>query len=151
VGAASGPRLTGPFGPIEIYFENSRHSSPGEQSLCVQPTLRDQGTARSKHFGGIVLQEIIVEDATSAEESILDTFNELALELGLPDLHWDFVQIPGGTVIQGRPQEIRDVAACPRWARYLGMFAAGSEPNSHGYRWMGANGPWTLQIIGAVA
>lgn len=86
----------------------------------------------------------------SDEESIIETFHEIAQVLRLPELDWDFVHYKGETLVEGRPKAEHDVAACPRWARFLGMSAVRANTELRRDCWLGVNGPWTLEIIAQV-
>lgn len=94
-------------------------------------------------------QTTLLHEPDSEEESMIETFHELAAELHLPELHWDFVHAHE-TIVEGRPYAPTDFAACQRWARFLNMQAIGSAEQVAGCRWLGINGPWTLEIIAEV-
>jgi hypothetical protein len=100
--------------------------------------------------GEIMSQAPLVQHTGSDEESIIETFHEIAQVLRLPELDWDFVHNSGETLVEGRPRAETDVAACPRWARFLGMSAVRADPQLHRNCWLGVNGPWTLEIIAQV-
>jgi hypothetical protein len=95
-------------------------------------------------------QAPLLQRSDSDEESIIETFHEIARALRLPDLEWDFVHNDGESLVEGRPKAETDVAACRRWARFLGMSAFGAAPESPCDCWLGFNGPWTLEIIAQV-
>ena len=95
-------------------------------------------------------QAPLLQHTESEEESMIATFHEIAQALRLPELHWDFVHYEGETLVEGRPVAETDVAACPRWARFLGMSAVGATPEARRECWLGVNGPWTLEIIAHV-
>jgi hypothetical protein len=95
-------------------------------------------------------QAPLLQQVETEEESIMETFHELAEALSLPELDWDIVQNEGETVVEGHPRAERDIAACPRWARFLGMTAVGASRESRGDSWLGFNGPWTLEIVAQV-
>ena len=95
-------------------------------------------------------QAPLLQQIESEEESIMETFHELAEVLHLPELDWDFVHYEGETLVEGHPRDETDIGACPRWANFLGMSAVGSNPESRGDCWLGVNGPWTLEIIAHV-
>jgi len=95
-------------------------------------------------------QAPLLQHTDSEEESIMETFHELAQELRLPELEWDFVHFDGETLVEGRPRAAGDVSACTRWARFLGMSPVGSGMESGDDCWLGVNGPWTLEIIAHV-
>jgi hypothetical protein len=92
----------------------------------------------------------LVHHAEPDVESIMDTFHELAGELQLPELDWDFVHYNSETLVAGRPRTKSEAAACVRWARFLGMSAVTAGSESRGECWVGVNGPWTLEIIAEV-
>jgi hypothetical protein len=92
----------------------------------------------------------LLQHIDSEEESIMETFHELAEVLRLPELEWDFVHYDGETLAEGHPRAETDIGACPRWASFLGMSAVGGIPESRGDCWLGVNGPWTLEIIAEV-
>ncbi|HEY4226059.1 MAG TPA: hypothetical protein VGM70_09620 [Pseudolysinimonas sp.] len=81
---------------------------------------------------------------------MIETFHELAQVLRLPELDWDFVHYGAETVVEGHPRAESDVAACPRWASFLGLSAVASAAGSVGDCWFGANGPWVLEITAQV-
>jgi hypothetical protein len=89
-------------------------------------------------------------ESESREDSMIETFNELALDLGLPELRWEFVHAEGETIVEGHPVNPTDLDACPRWAEFLGMQAIAAEPDAECCRWMGFNGRWTLAIVATV-
>jgi hypothetical protein len=91
------------------------------------------------------LQEIEAE-----EESIVATFAELARELRLPELDWDFLHEYGAVIVEGRPRAMQDLAACPRWASFLGMSEMHANQQGHCDFWLGINGPWTIEILAEV-
>jgi hypothetical protein len=91
-----------------------------------------------------------LQHTESEEDSIMETFHELAQVLQLPELDWGVVHYGGETLIEGHPRAESDVAACPRWARFLGMSAVRAGPETRGDCWLGVNGPWTLEIIAHV-
>ena len=95
-------------------------------------------------------QAPLLQQIESEEESIMETFHELAEVLQLPELDWDFVHYEGETLVEGHPRAETDIGACPRWARFLGMSAVRADPESRGDCWLGVNGPWTLEIIAQV-
>jgi hypothetical protein len=95
-------------------------------------------------------QAPLLQRTDSEEESIIETFHEIAQALRLPELDWDFIRYDGETLVEGRPKAETDVAACPRWARFLGMSAVRANPKSRRGCWLGVNGPWTLEIIAQV-
>jgi hypothetical protein len=95
-------------------------------------------------------QPTLIQEQGSLEQSLVDTLAELARDLDLPDLHWDFVHAHDDVIVEGHPQASGDISACPRWARFLGMCAVGSDSDVRGSRWLGMNGPWTLEIIAEV-
>ena len=80
----------------------------------------------------------------------METFHELAEALALPELDWDFVHYEGETLVEGHPRAETDIGACLRWARFLGMSAVGTKPDSRCDCWLGVNGPWTLEIVAQV-
>ena len=82
---------------------------------------------------------------------MIEAFHELAADLNLPELHWDFVHAHDEIIVEGRPLCPTDITACPRWARFLNMQAIGLVEDVEGSRWLGINGPWTLEIIAEVA
>jgi hypothetical protein len=92
----------------------------------------------------------LVHHADADVDSIIETFRELACELRLPELDWVFVRYDGETLVQGTPRVESDVAACVRWARFLGMSAVAVGVESRGECWVGVNGPWTLEIVAEV-
>jgi hypothetical protein len=92
----------------------------------------------------------LMQYADSGEQSIIETFHELAEELRLPELDWDIVYYDGETLVEGRPRAEADVSACTRWARFLGMWSTAESPESSGTCWLGFNGPWTLEIVAEV-
>jgi hypothetical protein len=98
-----------------------------------------------------MMQTAVLTEIDSLEESMMETFHELAGELHLPDLHWEFVHAHDEVIVEGRPQAATDITSCPRWARFLSMQAIGSADDVRGSRWLGNNGPWTLEIIAEVA
>jgi hypothetical protein len=95
-------------------------------------------------------QALLLQRTDSDEESIMETFHDLAQELRLPELDWDIIRYDGETLVEGRPRAETDVAACTRWARFLGLSAADVNPESLGRCWLGFNGPWTLEIVDRV-
>jgi hypothetical protein len=95
-------------------------------------------------------QAPLLQHTESDEDSIIETFHEIAQVLRLPELDWDFVHYDGETLVEGHPRAETDIGACPRWARFLGMSAVGANPESRGDCWLGVNGPWTLEIIARV-
>jgi hypothetical protein len=84
------------------------------------------------------------------EESIIETFHELAEALSLPELEWDFLHYDDEVLVEGRPRDERGIAACRSWARFLGMSRVAAAPESLRECWLGVNGPWTLEIIAQV-
>jgi hypothetical protein len=95
-------------------------------------------------------QAPLLQQIESEEESIMQTFHDLAKVLRLPELDWAFVHYEGETLVEGHPRAETDIGACPRWARFLGMAAASADPGSRSRCWFGFNGPWTLEIIAQV-
>jgi hypothetical protein len=95
-------------------------------------------------------QAPLLQHIETEEESIIETFHEIAQALRLPELDWDFVHYVGETLVEGHPRAETDIGACHRWARFLGMSAVGAHPESRGDCWLGVNGPWTLEIIAQV-
>ncbi len=91
-----------------------------------------------------------VQEVESEEDSIVTTFADLARELRLPELDWNFLHEHGIVIVEGRPRTVKDLAACPRWARFLGMTAIHADVDGHGDTWLGRNGPWTLEIFAEV-
>ena len=89
-------------------------------------------------------QAPLLDHVESEEESIMETFHELAQVLRLPGLGWDFVHSDGATLVEGHPPTETDIGACLSWARFLGMSVASASPESRGDCWLGVNGPWTL-------
>jgi len=87
------------------------------------------------------------EVETEEEVSIVATFTDLARELRLPELDWDFVHEQGTIVVEGRPRAIKDLAACPRWARFLGMTEVHRDDSGNCDFWLGRNGRWTIEIV----
>ena len=92
----------------------------------------------------------LLHNADSGDESIIETFHELAEELRLPELDWDIVYYDGETLVEGRPRAETDISACTRWAQFLGMSSTAANPESAGNCWLGFNGPWTLEIVAEV-
>jgi hypothetical protein len=95
-------------------------------------------------------QAQLLQPVESDEDSIMETFHELAQVLRLPELDWAFVHYEGETLVEGHPRLETDIDACPRWARFLGMSAFGEARESPGASWFGFNGPWTLEIVAEV-
>ena len=95
-------------------------------------------------------QAPLLQRTDSDEESIMETFHDLAQVLRLPELNWDFIHYDGEILALGRPRSVSDVSACIRWARFLGMSETASNPGTGGDCWLGFNGPWTLEIIARV-
>jgi hypothetical protein len=95
-------------------------------------------------------QAPLLQHIETEEESIIETFHEIAQVLRLPELDWDFVHYDGETLVEGHPRAETDIGACPRWARFLGMSAVGANSESRSNCWLGVNGPWTLEIIAQV-
>jgi hypothetical protein len=95
-------------------------------------------------------QAPLLQHTDSDEESIMETFHDLAEALRLPELDWDFIYYDGEVLAQGHPRSQSDIAACTRWARFLGMSATVAEADSRGECWLGFNGPWTLEIVAQV-
>jgi hypothetical protein len=95
-------------------------------------------------------QAPLLQHTDSDEESIMETFRDLAQALRLPELDWDFLHYDGEILALGRPRAETDISACTRWARFLGMSAAAANPENQGACWLGFNGPWTLEIIAKV-
>jgi hypothetical protein len=91
-------------------------------------------------------QAPLLQRVDSEEESIMETFHELAEVLHLPELDWDFVHSEGEVLVEGHPRAETDISACGRWARFLGMSAEESRCDA----WSGYNGPWTLEIVAQV-
>ena len=97
------------------------------------------------------MQAPLLHDTESELDAILSTFHDLARELRLPELSWDVVRYGDQLVVEGRPRASGDLPSCPRWARFLGMDDAGTDPAEHAPVWLGVNGPWTMEIVAAVA
>jgi hypothetical protein len=95
-------------------------------------------------------QSQVMQRTESDQDSIIETFNEIAQSLRLPSLSWDFVKYEGETLVIGRPVAESDIAACPRWARFLGMSAVCPDTEDCFDSWLGVNGPWTLEIFAEV-
>jgi hypothetical protein len=95
-------------------------------------------------------QETPVQEIDSDEESIVATFADLARELRLPELDWEFLHEHGEVVVEGRPHAVGDLVACPRWARFLNMSEVHQDSLGHCDLWLGINGPWTLEILAEV-
>lgn len=95
-------------------------------------------------------QETLVQEVESDEGSIVATFADLARELRLPELDWEFLHENGEVIAEGRPHAVRDLVACPRWARFLGMSEVHKDRQGHCDLWLGMNGPWTLEILAEV-
>ncbi|HEX4059030.1 MAG TPA: hypothetical protein VHX87_12050 [Galbitalea sp.] len=95
-------------------------------------------------------QGTLVQEVETDEDSIVATFADLARELRLPELDWEFLYEHGETIVEGRPHAVRDVVACPRWARFLGMSELHQDPQGRCDLWFGINGPWTLEILAEV-
>jgi hypothetical protein len=95
-------------------------------------------------------QSTLLNEPDAEEQSLTETLTELAHDLHLPELHWEFLHAHDDVIVQGHPQAPTDIAACPRWAQFLKMCAVGSESEVNGTRWLGSNGPWTLEIIAEV-
>ena len=91
-----------------------------------------------------------MQEVETEEDSIVATFSDLARELRLPELDWNFLHDDGVVIVEGRPRALRDLAACPRWARFLGMSAIHADAEGNGDLWLGVNGPWTLEILAEV-
>jgi hypothetical protein len=83
-------------------------------------------------------------------DSIIETFQLLAGELQLPELDWVFVHYDGEILVEGTPRVESDIAACVRWARFLGMSKVADGVESRAGCWVGVNGPWTLEIVAEV-
>jgi hypothetical protein len=96
------------------------------------------------------MTQALLQAVESDEDSIMETFRELAQVLRLPELEWDFVHYEGETLVEGHPRTEIDVDSCPRWARFLGMSAIGATSDSPRECWFGFNGPWTLGIVAQV-
>jgi hypothetical protein len=92
----------------------------------------------------------LVQDVETDEDSIVATFADLARELRLPALDWEFLHDHGELVVEGRPHAVRDLVSCPRWARFLGMSELHQDREGHCDLWFGINGPWTLEILAEV-
>jgi hypothetical protein len=95
-------------------------------------------------------QAPLLQHTDSDEESIMETFHELAEALRLPELDWDVIHYDGEILVEGRPRAETDISACTRWARFLGMSATVANSAASGDCWLGFNGPWTLEIIAQV-
>src|ERR1700709_1955352 len=96
-------------------------------------------------------QGISVQEVETDEDSIVTTFSDLARELRLPELDWNFLHDHGVVIVEGRSRAAERLAACPRWARFLGMSAIHADSDGHGDCWLGANGPWTIENLARVA
>ena len=95
-------------------------------------------------------QAPLLEHTDSDEESIMETFHDLAQELRLPELDWDVIHYDGEILVEGRPRAETDISACTRWASFLGMTATAATRGLRSECWLGFNGPWTLEIIAQV-
>jgi hypothetical protein len=95
-------------------------------------------------------QKTLVREVETDEDSIVATFTDLARELRLPELDWEFLHEHGDVIVEGRPHAIRDLVACPRWARFLGMSEVHQDSDGRCDLWLGINGPWTLEILAEV-
>lgn len=84
------------------------------------------------------------------EDSIMATFTDLALELRLPELEWDFLREHDEVIVKGRPRTTADLAACLSWARFLGMSPVYTDVSGNCDCWLGVNGPWVLEIFAEV-
>ena len=91
-----------------------------------------------------------VRDVETDEESIVATFADLARELRLPQLDWEFLRANDEVIAEGRPHTTADLAACLRWARFLGMSPVLHDAAGNTSCWLGVNGPWTLEIFAEV-
>jgi hypothetical protein len=95
-------------------------------------------------------QQTPVQEIETDEESIVATFADLARELRLPELDWEFLHDHGEVVVEGRPHQLKDLVACPRWARFLNMSELHRDASGRGDLWFGMNGPWTIEILAEV-
>jgi hypothetical protein len=92
-----------------------------------------------------------VQEIETDEDSIVATFADLARELRLPELDWNFLHEHGEVIVEGRPRATADLAACLRWARFLGMSPVHTDANGNSDCWLGVNGPWILEIFAEVS
>jgi hypothetical protein len=95
-------------------------------------------------------QVLTAQEVESEEDSIVATFTDLARELRLPELDWAFLHDNGTIVVEGHPRTLADLAACPRWAKFLGMSEVHQNQSGSCDFWLGLNGPWTIEIVAEV-
>ena len=91
-----------------------------------------------------------VQEIVSDEDAMVATFSELAVELRLPTLDWNFLHEHGEVIVEGKPRTAADRAACLRWARFLGMSPVHTDASGNFDCWLGVNGPWVLEITASV-
>lgn len=121
----------------ELRFLTRRHTVPRTPRVRVPETF-SLGGQPVFHTNRV---------ASALNGATFGVMGQLAIELSLVPLSWEFLTYKNRIVLEGRPRREADILAVPLWADRLGM----TEYNSLGGRlpraWYLLEGAWEVDVI----
>jgi hypothetical protein len=84
--------------------------------------------------------------ARNIDAAVIAELERLAVENGIPPLHWQILAVSDTILFDGIPEPVRASDTCIEWASALGMRRYEFESCDGFESWYLNVGPWSLEI-----